>query len=88
MKPESNFRHESLQDKESVVRLIKALTSGLSKGKLTLEDEDGKMVMQPEGLMNLKITASQNDQRSRVVLRLTWHPDREVEQNKNLKIRS
>ena len=35
-----NFRHESLQDTESIQVLLKALTRGIGKGRLTFSDED------------------------------------------------
>lgn len=88
MKQEASFHHESLQDPTSVERLLKALTSGVAKGKIVLEDEDGSMQMEPGGLLNLKISASQNRQESRVSIRLSWQTDRDALRNKTIKISS
>ncbi len=67
-----SFRHESLQDAESVQNILKALSKGFAKGKLRFSDEAGKIVMDPEGLLNLKITASKDEGRHRVTVRVSW----------------
>ncbi len=76
------FRHESLQDTETIQQLLKALTKGVGRRKLTFSDEDGEIVMQPDGLLNLKLTALKEDGRNRVTVRITWQ---DAEQKKNKK---
>ena len=88
MKQNSRFTHESLQDRDSIKDLLKAISSGISKGKITLEDEDGVLTMEPEGLLNLKVTASQEDERNRINIRITWQGERELPKKKSLKIGS
>ncbi len=81
------FRHESLQDAETIQQLLKALTKGVGRGELTFSDEDGEIVMQPAGLLNLKLTASKEDGRNRVTVRITWHdPKREKKSKKSLTV--
>lgn len=81
--PEKNsFRHESLQDTKTIAELLKSITKGIGKGKLTLSDEDGEIVLQPEGLLDLKLTAEREDRHQRLTLRITWHPQAEVKQGK------
>ncbi len=67
-----NFRHESLQDVDSVRDILEAITRGIEKGTLSFSDDDGKIVMHPKGLLNVKLTASEEDSEQRVNLRLTW----------------
>ncbi|MGD8912044.1 MAG: amphi-Trp domain-containing protein [Candidatus Thiodiazotropha sp.] len=83
-----NFRHESLQDRESIQGLLKAISQGIAKGKLTLSDEDGEMIMQPDGLLQLKVAATQDEERHRINLRITWQvePDRPTK-SKQLKVK-
>ena len=66
------FRHDSLQDTETIQQLLKAITRGIARGKLSFSDEDGEIVMQPQGLIDVKLTASKEDGRNRMTLRLTW----------------
>ncbi len=82
------FRHESLQDQESIHTLLKAITQGISKGKLSLSDEEGEIILSPKGLLNLKVTASQDTDRHRLNLRITWQADDQPKPSKHLKIKS
>ncbi|MCO8122196.1 amphi-Trp domain-containing protein [Stieleria sp. TO1_6] len=86
MKQSTRFRHESLQDSESIKRLLNALVEGVNKGKLVLEDEDGTMVMKPKGLANLKISASQDEKKNRLDIRLTWYESTDPVREKDIKI--
>ncbi|MET0069018.1 MAG: amphi-Trp domain-containing protein [Candidatus Thiodiazotropha sp.] len=83
-----NFRHESLQDRDSIQALLKAISQGIAKGRLTLSDEDGEMAMQPDGLLQLKVAATQDEERHRINLRITWQVEAEREKkSKNLKVK-
>jgi amphi-Trp domain-containing protein len=78
----NNFRHESLQDTDSIQEILKAITKGIAKGKVTFSDEDGEIEMQPEGLLNLKVTANQDDSKHRINIRITWQDEEKVKQKK------
>jgi len=67
-----SFRHQSLQDEKSIQDILKSISSGIAKGKITFSDEDEKIVMRPEGLLDLKVTATQEDNRNRFNIRISW----------------
>ena len=67
-----SFRHESLQDSDSVRDILEAITRGLERGSLSLSDGDGRIDMKPEGLLSVKVTASEEDSEQRLNLRLSW----------------
>ena len=69
------FKHESLQDTKTIRELLKAITKGIAKGKLSLSDEDDEMIMEPEGLLNLKLSASQEENRNRLAIRISWQTE-------------
>jgi amphi-Trp domain-containing protein len=77
-----SFRHQSLQDEKSIQDILKAITSGIAKGKITFSDEDEKIVMRPEGLLDLKVTATQEDNRNRFNIRISWQVDDSREKKK------
>ena len=77
-----SFRHQSLQDEKSIQDILKSITSGIAKGKITFSDEDEKIVMRPEGLLELKVTASQEDNRNRFNIRISWQVDDSREKKK------
>ena len=83
------FRHESLQDADSVRQILDALSDGLSKGKLRFSDADGEIVMQPKGLLDLRLTAEQDEGRQRLNLRVSWQlREKKSDRKKSLKVSS
>ena len=86
MRDKNSFRHESLQDAKSIAELLKAITKGVGKGKLTFSDEDGEIVLEPEGLLNLKVSADQEEMRHRLNIRITWHPQEKTKSKKRLSV--
>lgn len=83
------FRHESLQDVQSIRDILKSITSGLDTGRVTFSDEEDEILMEPEGLLHLKLTASQEENRQRINIRITWQKeDNPPVKQKALKVRS
>lgn len=82
LKRKSNFRHDSLQDKESIQEILNAISKGLEKGKITFTDEDDSIVMKPEGLLDLKVTATQEPAKNRISIRIAWQKSEEEKKRK------
>lgn len=82
----NSFRHESLQDNKSIEDMLKAIAKGISKGKLSFNDGDASTVMHPEGLLHLKVTADDDDNRHRLNIRITWQTQGKIKQKKTLDI--
>lgn len=81
-----SFKHESLHDAKSIQEILKSVTKGIAKGKLTFSDEDGEILMEPEGLLNLKVTASQDETQNRVNIRITWQSEEKAKRRKPLSV--
>ena len=83
------FKHESLQDISSIKALIDAIHDGLEKGKLHFSDEDSEIILKPEGLLSVKVSASQDSNKERFSIRLSWQKEETGNQKKkHLKINS
>ena len=83
-----SFRHQSLQDEKSIQEILQAITSGIAKGKITFSDEDEKIVMRPEGLLDLKVTATQEENRNRFNIRISWQvADEQEKKGKSLSVK-
>ena len=65
-KGDASFRHESLQDQDSIRKLLEAITDGLAKGKMSFSDGDGEIVLEPDGLLRLKVTATNGAKEARL----------------------
>lgn len=72
MLEKNQFKHESLQDKKSIQNMLKSISKAIAKGELKFSDQDGEIVMEPKGLLNLKITAKKQDGEQRLDLRVSW----------------
>lgn len=82
-----DFRHESIQDSKSIQDILKAITKGLSSGKLSLSDDNGEVKLEPKGLLNLKVTARQEDGQNRLDIRVSWQDKEKVLKKKNLSVK-
>lgn len=81
-----DFRHESLQSTKQIQETFKAINKGLSKGTLTFTDDNGEIELQPQGLLNVKVTARQDEYTSRLDVRISWRNPDEPSSNKPLQI--
>ena len=79
----NSFRHESLQNRDSIQTILQALTEGIAKGKVSFSDDDDSISMAPDGLLNLKLIVSQEDNRNRINLRITWENKKEEKLKKS-----
>jgi len=86
VKENQRFKHESLQDSKTIAGLLEALTQAIKDGKIVLEDEDTTLVMEPQGLLHLKLTGTKEDNQNRLNIRISWQGERTVENGKNIKI--
>jgi len=83
------FRHESLQDAAGMREILDAVTDGLASGKLRFSDDDGEIQLQPRGLLDLRLTAEQDEGRQRLNLRVSWQlKEKKSERKKALKVGS
>jgi amphi-Trp domain-containing protein len=72
MERKGRFRHQSLQDKKSIQKLLDAVKHGIAKGELQFGDDTGEITLHPKGLLALRVTATTEDDQSRLDLRITW----------------
>lgn len=82
-----SFKHESLQDVKSIQDILKAITKGLAKGHMTFSDEEGTIELNPDGLLNLKVSAKQEDTTHRLDLKISWKVQEKDLKKKTLNIK-
>jgi len=87
MKNDDNeFRHESLQDRDTIVNLLSSLQQGLSRGTLSFSDEDNQITLKPSGLLNLTIKASGSNELNVLDVRISWQENKADKRNKKLRV--
>ncbi|WP_052481220.1 amphi-Trp domain-containing protein [Gilvimarinus agarilyticus] len=83
----NSFRHESLQDTQSIRNLLQALLDGIDNGELAFSEGKDTLTLTPQGLMQVKLTAQREDAYNRVNLRFSWHEQGDTDgKQKTLKI--
>ncbi|MCW8931714.1 MAG: amphi-Trp domain-containing protein [Gammaproteobacteria bacterium] len=82
-KNKSDFRHESIQDNKSILEILKSITRGIEKKEITFSDEEDSIIMHPKGLLELKVSASQDGNDNRMSIRIAWQttPDRKKQKS-------
>ncbi|MBL4847192.1 MAG: amphi-Trp domain-containing protein [Planctomycetes bacterium] len=79
MGKKNSFEHESLQDRESIVAYLEALTAGLRAGQVRISQGDQELILEPEGLLTLGIRAVRKRDRTRLDLRISWLETDQIE---------
>ncbi len=69
---QSEFSHQSLQDRESICRYLEALREAFQQGRLLLARNSEKFVMETPGLVELDLRAKQKSDAAQIVLKISW----------------
>ena len=69
---EDEFKHESIQDTELVIKYLNALTEGFENGKLIFGSKQKKFILEPNGLLRLGISAKRKGRKVEISLKASW----------------
>lgn len=73
MKSKTEFKHEALLEADDVQDVLKAIAKGLGKGKLEFgEEKEGEIELNPKGLLHLKLSVSDEDDRQQFDIKVRW----------------
>jgi amphi-Trp domain-containing protein len=73
------FKHDSLQDRESIVRYLEALVNGFRTGKLYFASGKQELVLRPQGLLHLGLQVKRKDDQNKVSLKISWRQPKSSE---------
>jgi len=71
------FEYETIQDRETVVGYLKAITDGFREGVLLFGTADRKVILQPRGLVKVALEAKRKKNRNKLTFKISWRDDRE-----------
>jgi len=74
---DQDFQYESLQDTETIVKYLTALTEGFQSSQLVLSSNGKKIQLNPQGLLKLEVKARRKGARIKMSLKLDWHEEDE-----------
>jgi amphi-Trp domain-containing protein len=66
------FAYESLQDRSSIVKYLRALADGFERGELSFSDKSGEVTLEPKGLIGFEVRASKKSDRTRLTVNFRW----------------
>ncbi len=66
------FKHESLQDRDSIVQYFNALSEGFSKGRLAFANKEKQIIFEPKGLLRLDVKARRKNEKIKFSLKVSW----------------
>ncbi|MCF8033166.1 MAG: amphi-Trp domain-containing protein [Desulfarculaceae bacterium] len=66
------FKHQSMQDSQSIVRYLTALKDGFENGALVFSTNGKRLVLKPQGLVNLEVEAKRKGEGIKLSLKFRW----------------
>jgi amphi-Trp domain-containing protein len=67
-----SFKHESLQDCDSIVKYFNALSEGFCNGSLSFSTDSKRLQLKPRGLIRLGVEANRKGDQVKVSLTFRW----------------
>lgn len=87
MRYKNEFQHISLQDQKSIQELLISIAKGIGKGNLEFSDEKGELKLEPKGLLDFKLTATEGASKHKMELRISWNKDNKDLSESPLKVK-
>ena len=69
---DDEFRYESLQDTNTIVRYLNVISEGIENGCLLFEANQKEVVFKPQGLLKLDIKAKQKERKAKLDIKISW----------------
>ena len=66
------FKHESIEDSETIVNYLNALREGFENGALLFCSDDRRLVLKPHGLINLDVETKRKGHEVKLNLKFKW----------------
>ncbi|MBF0275369.1 MAG: amphi-Trp domain-containing protein, partial [Nitrospinae bacterium] len=72
-----DFKHESLQDCDSICKYLNALCEGFQNGRLLFGTKQRKLELEPNGLLDLSVKAKRKDKKVKLYIKMSWTEGKE-----------
>lgn len=87
---DDEFRYESLQDTNTIVKYLNAISEGIENGCLLFEVNQKKVIFNPQGFLKLDIKAKQKERKAKLDIKISWYTKKysKNDQEENLEIKT
>ena len=72
MAPHDRFKHESLEDTETIAKYLRALWEGFEQGSIQFSTDDRELQLNPQGLISLEVEARRKYSDVKLSLKFRW----------------
>lgn len=72
MASRERFKHESLQDNQSIVKYLEALGQGFAGGEITFTSDNESLALKPQGLINMEVECRRKSGEIKLSLKFRW----------------
>ena len=73
--PGGRFKHQSMEDSHSIVKYLSALKDGFANGALVFSTNGDRLVVKPQGLVNLEVEAKRKGEDIKLSLKFRWNEE-------------
>jgi len=85
---EKNFQHESIEDRDSVIKYLEMLSDGFRKGAIEFSSGRDTITLVPSSLVHIEIKVKNQQQKSKLSLKISWKGQPPQKKDKGLLIRT
>lgn len=71
----TQFKHESLEDRNSVLKYLNAIKNGIEQGRLTLGSDDQLLIFEPKKRMRFEVSVKRHHARVTMNVDISWQED-------------
>jgi amphi-Trp domain-containing protein len=72
MKTEKLFKHESLQDRKTIIKYLKTINDGIAKGALSFADDTNEITLTPDGVIRLRVEVIKQENNRELQISFNW----------------
>jgi amphi-Trp domain-containing protein len=72
METQKDFQHESIEDRESIIKYLKTLSDGFRKGQVEFRSGRNNIVLEPTGLIQIEIKVKNHNRKSKLSIKFVW----------------
>ena len=72
MENNKDFQHESIEDRESIIKYLETLSDGFCKGKIEFRSGQDNIVLEPSGLIQIEIKVKNHSKKSKLSVKFVW----------------
>jgi amphi-Trp domain-containing protein len=72
MDAQKDFQHESIEDRESIIKYLGTLSDGFRKGRVEFRSGQSSMILEPTGLIQIEIKVKHHSRKSKLSVKFVW----------------